>query len=155
MGSEVHIPAGTYMVHRSLQIKGSNTTTPYYHAAVSGDGKASTIIRAAKNGEWTQATNSSNLAVVFFPSCCGALPKSGGGFYLRDLNIQANSAADYGVLAPAVQASLFQRLYVTGALVGGLQCDPETLSLPRPPGRPTPPTLPEALHDGHGACVAA
>ena len=104
--------AGTYMVHRSLQIKGSNTTTPYYHAAVSGDGKASTIIRAAKNGEWTQATNSSNLAVVFFPSCCGALPKSGGGFYLRDLNIQANSAADYGVLAPAVQASLFQRIYV-------------------------------------------
>ena len=54
LGSEVHIPAGTYMVRRSLQIKGSNTTTPYYHAAVSGDGKASTIIRAAKSGESVQ-----------------------------------------------------------------------------------------------------
>lgn len=118
---QIHIPAGTYMVSQSLLIKGSNssTSTPYYHAPVFGDGKSSSILKASPSGRWTTATNSSNLAVLLFPSCCGALPQSGSGFYVRDLSIQANSVVDYGVLAPAVQSSLFQRLYVTGARVGG------------------------------------
>ena len=128
MFRQVHIPAGTYMVSRSLQIKGSNGTHDlaqsgkmYYHAAVTGDGKLSTVIKASPHGSWGTATNSSNLAVVFFPSCCGPLPQSGAQFYLRDMNIQANQAADYGVLAPAVQSSLFQRIYLQGGLVGGLR----------------------------------
>ena len=120
---QIHVPAGTYIVSKSLLIKGSNQssfTKTYYHAPIFGDGMSVSIIKASPSGSWTTATNSSNLAVVFFPSCCGALPQSGGGFYIRDLNIQANSAADYGVLAPAVQSSVFRRLYITGARVGGL-----------------------------------
>jgi hypothetical protein len=117
----VHIPGGVYLVSSSLLIKGSNSSMyneSYNHEPIAGDGKTSTTIQAINNSNWGPTSN--NLAVIFFPTCCGALPQSGAGFHLSDITVDANLVADYGILAPAVQESLFQRLYIVNALVAGM-----------------------------------
>ena len=92
---KIYIPGGTYLVSRSLLIKGSNSSMyneSYSHEPITGDGKMSTHIQAINNSNW--GPNTDNLAVILFPSCCGALPQSGAGFYLSDLTVDANHVAD-------------------------------------------------------------
>ena len=92
---KIYIPGGTYLVSRSLLIKGSNSSMyneSYSHEPITGDGKMSTHIQAINNSNWGPSTD--NLAVILFPSCCGALPQSGAGFYLSDLTVDANHVAD-------------------------------------------------------------
>ena len=122
-GRRVHIPGGTYIVSESLLLKGSNGTwaaeqwnKSFEPFTVSGDGRYVTFIQAAPAGNWS----GDNRAVLFFPTCCGALPQSGSGWYISDISVDANKVADYGILAPAVYSSLFQRLYVLQAMVVGV-----------------------------------
>ena len=121
----MYIPGGTYAVSEPLLLKGSNSTwanqqwnATFGPIPVSGDGTGQTIIRAAASGKW--GGESDRIAVLFFPTCCGALPQSGGGWHLADLSVDANNTVDYGILAPAVYSSSFQRIGVTGALVCGM-----------------------------------
>ena len=124
-GRRVYIPGGAYAVSEPLLLKGSNSTwanqqwnATFGPIPVSGDGTGQTIIRAAASGKW--GGESDRIAVLFFPTCCGALPQSGGGWHLADLSVDANNTVDYGILAPAVYSSSFQRIGVTGALVCGM-----------------------------------
>jgi hypothetical protein len=60
------------------------------------------------------------MAVLSFPTCCGALPQSSAGWHLSDISVNANKVVDYAILAPAVYSSLFQRLGAYGAVVVGM-----------------------------------
>jgi hypothetical protein len=91
---KIYIPGGTYLVSSSLLVKGSNSSMyneSYNHEPITGDGKMSTFIQAMKNSNW--GPTSDNLAVILFPSCCGALPQSGSAFQLSDLTVDANNVA--------------------------------------------------------------
>ena len=91
---KIYIPGGTYLVSSSLLVKGSNSSMykeSYNHEPIAGDGKMSTFIKAINNSNW--GPTSDNLAVILFPSCCGALPQSGAAFQLSGLTVDANNMA--------------------------------------------------------------
>ena len=121
----VHLPGGTYVVTRSLLIYGSNQSMqPYQMTSLDmfGDGRSVTSLVAGP-GQWGRASDDNvtgNLGVLEYPTCCGADPTSGSGFRLSDMVIDANLTADFGVLAPAVSESTFERLYVLQANVAGM-----------------------------------
>jgi hypothetical protein len=125
----VHVPGGIYLVTRSLLIYGSNQSMLPYEAVsldMTGDGKQNSIIQAWAPGTyhapnmvpnvtaayWGNITSSAtgNLGVFEYPTCCGGDPSYGSGFHLADMTVDANNVADYGILAPAVAQSTFERL---------------------------------------------
>ena len=128
----VHIPGGMYMVTRSLLIYGSNQSMLPYPAVtldMTGDGKQESVIWAWAPGaysafpipkgtasHWGNVTSSDtgNLGVIEYPTCCGPSPSYGSGFHLADLIVDANNVADYGIRAPAVAQSTFERLCELG-----------------------------------------
>ena len=116
-GRQLRVPAGRYMVSRPVEVAGSNTTNQSTGVKeqlsslhLVGDGKGLTQIKASV----------AMLAVVYYPTCCGAMAPYSSGQYIGHISINADGKADYGVLGPSVSSSFFEAIYVTNAPVAGM-----------------------------------